>query len=38
VLGVDLEDAAVEGDGAPGEAHGFVELAELEIGGGVPPV
>ncbi len=38
VLGIDFEDAAVKRDGAPGEAHDFVKLAELEIGGGVPLV
>jgi len=36
VLGIDFEDAAIERNGAPGEAHGFVEFAELEIGGGIP--
>ena len=38
VLGIDFEDAAVVRDGAPGEAHHFVEFAELEVGGGVPLV
>src|SRR4029077_12187144 len=38
MLGIDFEDAAIERDGAPGEAHHFVKLTELEIGGSVPLV
>ena len=38
MFGVDFQDAAIERDSPPGEAHGFVEFAELEVGGSVPLV
>src|SRR5260370_11191823 len=38
VLGIDFENFAIERHGAPRQAHDFVQLAELEVGGGVPLV
>ena len=38
VFGIDFEDAAIQGNGTPRKAHGFVEFAELKVSGSVPLV
>ncbi len=38
VLGIDFENFAIERNSAPRQAHDFVQLAELEVGRGIPLV